>query len=98
MDRERQSVELDITCRTDDGRLLVGEVKWSAEPRGPGLHRRILDKLSRLAVSGQGWAKDVDEAVFLYVSAGGFAPEMSALQQADPRVHTLSLGDLYAVD
>ena len=98
MDRDHQSIELDITCRTDDGRLLAGEVKWSNDPRGPSLHTRVLDKLSRLAVSGQGWAKDVDNALFLYVSAGGFAPEMSALQQADPRVHCLTLADLYLDD
>jgi len=54
--------------------------------------------LSRLAVSGQRWAKDVDRAFFLYVSAGGFAPEMTALQQADPRVHCLTLSDLYLAD
>ncbi|MDQ6672962.1 MAG: AAA family ATPase [Chloroflexota bacterium] len=98
VDRDRQSVELDITSRTDDGRLLVGEVKWSTEPRGPSLHTGVLDKLSRLAVSGQGWAKDVQSAVFLYVSAAGFAPEMTALQQADPRVHCLNLADLYPDD
>jgi hypothetical protein len=91
-------VELDITCRTDDGRLLAGEVKWSAEPRGPSLHTGVLDKLSRLAASGQAWAKDVDNARFLYVSAGGFALEMTDLQRADPRLHCLTLPELYTDD
>ena len=98
VDHDRQPVELDIASRTDDGRLLAGEVKWSADTRGPGLHTSVLNKLSRLAVSGQGWAKDVDNALFLYVSAGGFAPEMTALQEADPRVHFLTLSDLYPDD
>ncbi len=98
VDRERQPIQLDITSRTDNGRLLAGEVKWAAEPKGPSLHTGVLDKLSRLAVSGQGWAKDVDTALFLYVSAGGFGPEMTALQQADPRVHCLTLSDLYLTD
>jgi hypothetical protein len=89
---------LDITSRTDDGRLLVGEVKWSAKPLGPSLHTAVLDKLSRLAMSGQGWAKDVDNAIFLYVSAAGFAPEMTTLQHADSRVHCLALTDLYPDD
>jgi AAA+ ATPase superfamily predicted ATPase len=96
VDRTHQPVELDITSRTDDGRLLAGEIKWTAEPRGPSLHTSVLDKLSRLAVSGQGWAKDVDSALFLYVSAGGFVPEMTALQRADSRVHCLALSDLYS--
>ena len=94
----RQPVELDIASRTEDGRLLAGEVKWSTDSRGPSLHTGVLDKLSRLAVSGQGWAKEVDDALFLYVSAAGFAPEMAALQQADPRVHCLTLSDLYPDD
>ena len=95
MDRNRQPVELDITSRTDDGRVLAGEVKWSTDPRGPNLHTGVLDKLSRLAVSGLGWAQQVDDALFVYVSAGGFAPEMAALRQADPRVHCLTLSDFY---
>ena len=42
MDRDRQSIELDITSRTDDGRLLAGEVKWSNNPRGAdSTHERI---------------------------------------------------------
>ena len=98
MDRDRQSIELDITSRTDDGRLLAGEVKWSNNPRGPTLHTSVLDKLSRLAVSGQGWAQNVDNALFIYVSAGGPTQEMDALQRADSRVRCLTLADLYSED
>jgi uncharacterized protein len=97
-DRDRQSIVLDITSRTDDGRLLAGEVQWSNDPLGPSLHTSVLTKLTRLAVSGQGWAKAVDSALFLYVSAAGFTSEMTALQQADPRVRCLTLADLYPDD
>lgn len=94
-DRNGASLEIDIAARLDDGRLLVGEVKWSAAPFGPALHTALLAKLARLAASGQGWANDTDDACFLYVSAAGFAPGMVALAQADPRLRLLALDDLY---
>jgi AAA+ ATPase superfamily predicted ATPase len=93
--RERRGLEVDIVGRLEDGRLLAGEVKWSSSPHGPGLHAGLLGKLARLAAAGQGWARDVDDAVFLYASAAGFTPEMVALATADPRVTLLTLADLY---
>ncbi len=95
-DRERQSVEIDIAARLEDGRLLAGEIKWSSSPHSPGLHTDLLGKLARLAASGQGWAHDVDDAIFLHASAAGFTPEMAALAAADPRIHLLTLHDLYS--
>jgi Archaea bacterial proteins of unknown function len=93
--RDRQSVELDIAGRLEDGRLLTGEVKWSSSPAGPSLHTGVLTTLARLAVSGSGWAREADTALFLYVSAAGFTSEMLALTNSDPRIRLLTLEDLY---
>lgn len=94
-DRQRESVEIDVVARLGDRRLLAGEIKWSSSPRGPGLHADLLARLSRLAVSGQGWAKDTGNAVFLYASAAGFTPEMRGLAASDPRIVLRTLEDLY---
>jgi hypothetical protein len=95
VDRDKQSVELDIVARLEDGRLLSGEIKWSSSRLGPSLHTGVLTKLARLAVSGRGWAHEADTVQFLYVSTGGFVPEMLALAAADPRIHLVTLEDLY---
>ncbi len=97
-DRERESVEVDIAARLDDGRLLTGEIKWSSSPHGAGLHSGVLGKLARLAAAGQAWAHDADDAVFLYASAAGFTAEMQALAAADSRIRLVTLEDLYRTD
>jgi hypothetical protein len=94
-DRQRESVEIDVVARLENGRLLVGEIKWSTSLHGPGLHTGLLGKVARLAAAGQGWAHDTDDAIFLYVSAAGFAPQMQALASADSRIRLLTLTDLY---
>jgi hypothetical protein len=94
-DREKRPVELDVVARLEDGGLLAGEIKWSSSPHGPGLHADVLAKLTRLALSGQGWALEADRARFLYISAAGFTPEMVALARAEPRIRLLALDDLY---
>lgn len=95
VDRDKQSVELDLVARLEDGRLLAGEIKWSSAPAGPDLHTGVLTKLARLAVSGQGWAHQAGTAAFLYVSAAGFASQMRGLAAAEPRIRLLTLEDLY---
>jgi AAA+ ATPase superfamily predicted ATPase len=94
-DRQRENVEIDVVGRLDDDRLLVGEVKWSAAPRGPGLHTGLLEKLARLAASGQGWANATNTATFLYVSASGFTDAMKVIAASDARIRLLALDDLY---
>ncbi|MBI4494790.1 MAG: hypothetical protein HY690_18595 [Chloroflexi bacterium] len=54
LDRERGSVEIDLAARLEDGRLLAGELKWSASPHGPGLHTALLGKLARPGRFGPG--------------------------------------------
>jgi AAA+ ATPase superfamily predicted ATPase len=99
VDRNRRPVEIDIVARLDDGRILTGSIKWSSSPVGPSLDaslRRDLDDLSR---SGQTWARQALEpgssAGHLYVSSGGFTPELTELAAADDAVRLLSLQDLY---
>jgi AAA+ ATPase superfamily predicted ATPase len=94
-DRNRESVELDIVARFDDGRLLVGEVKWSSRPFGPVLHTTVREKLARLAVSGQRWANEAEDASYLYVSAAVFAPEMISLAAAERQITLLDLPALF---
>lgn len=98
LDRERRSVEIDAAARLEDRRLLAGEVKWSSVPCGAGLHSTLIEKLARLAASGQGWARDTGDAILLYASAAGFTRDMQALAAADPRVLLLTLSDLYPDD
>jgi uncharacterized protein len=97
-DRAKRPVEIDIVGRLEDGRLLVGEIKWSSSPHGPSLHTELVAKLARLAASGQGWAHDASTAQYLYASAAGFTPEMEALARADGRIRLLMLDDLYPPD
>ena len=94
-DRNREGVEIDLAGRLEDGRLLVGELKWSSSPHGPNLHDGLRDKLRRLALSGQGWARDADAAVYLYASAAGFTPQMRRLAEENPQLRLLTLEDLY---
>ena len=95
VDRDRQSIEIDIAARLIDGRLLTGEIKWSSTPLGPALHTDLIAKLARLARSGYGWAKDTDDAIFFYASAAGFTQEMIDLAALDRRIRLVSLADLY---
>jgi AAA+ ATPase superfamily predicted ATPase len=97
-DRQRENVEIDLVGRLDDGRLLVGEIKWSSSSYGLSLHTGLQDKLRRLAFSGQGWANEAGGAVYLYVSAAGFTPEMEQFAATDPRIVLCTLADLYPDD
>jgi hypothetical protein len=98
VDRAKRPIEIDIVGRLEDGRLLVGEIKWSSSPHGPSLHTELVAKLARLAASGQRWAHEAEHARYVYASAAGFAPAMEALARADGRVRLLTLGDLYPPD
>ncbi len=75
-DRLRQSVGIDVEAKLADGRMLAGEVKWNRKSVGPAAFTRHLEKLNRLAASGQSWAGEAlaEGAEFLFVSAGGFQP------------------------
>src|SRR5205823_2310527 len=97
-DRNRRSIELDIVASLDDGRTLLGEVKWSSRPVGPELHAQLLRNVEDLANSGLKWAHDAsrpDSARFIYYSAAGFSEAFEALARKDSRVQLVELGDMY---
>ncbi len=98
-DRNRRPIEIDLVVRLDDQRLLTGEIKWSSKPQGPGLYTDLVRDLQDLGRSGQGWAKDALAADcssgHLFVSAGGFAPEMVNLITSREDIIGWTLDDLY---
>ena len=98
-DRNRRPIEIDVVARLDDGRMLTGELKWSSKPWGPSLYTDLLRDLEDLSRSGQGWAKDAlaaDRSTgHIFVSAGGFAPEMTDLIASRADVIGWTLDDLY---
>lgn len=101
VDRNRESLEIDIVARSSDGRMLTGAIKWNREALTPALHFKHLQDLQRLADSGQKWARDALKpgSILLYAAAGGFSSEFFAACQStghEPLLWTLE--DLYGVD
>ena len=98
-DRRKESVELDFLTRVEGNLMLAGEIKWRRQPMTVTEHHHMLDKLSRLAQSGHGWAADAlapnRSAGCIYFCAGGFDRQMTELGRKDERVHLMSLADLY---
>src|SRR5712692_4234730 len=97
LDRERQSVELDFVARVEGNSMLAGEIKWRTQPMAAAEHYELLDKLSRLAQSGHGWAGDAlaRPAGYIYFWAGGFDAHFRELSKRDGRVHLISLEDMF---
>jgi uncharacterized protein len=97
-DRNRRSIELDIVASLDDGRTLLGEIKWSSRPVGPELHSQLLRNIEDLANSGHKWAHDAlrsDGARFIYYSAAGFSAAFEALARQHSHLRLIDLGDMY---
>jgi uncharacterized protein len=95
-DRNRRNIEIDVVARLDDGRMLTGEIKWSSAARGFDVHRDLRRNLEDLANSGQGWAREALDGERLYVSAAGFTADFRRWAESEPRVHLVTLDDLYA--
>jgi hypothetical protein len=94
----RRSIELDVVASLDDGRTLLGEIKWSSRAVGPELHAQVQRNVEDLARSGQRWAHDAmrtDGAAYIYYSAAGFTPSFEALARQDSRIRLISLRDMY---
>ncbi len=47
-DTTRRPLEIDVVAEDPEGRLLIGEVKWSSPRRGAGLFRDLEQKIARL--------------------------------------------------
>ncbi len=100
VDRDRQSVEIDVVARLSDGAMLTGAVKWNRTRVGLEVHTAHLSMLQRLAESGRKWAHDaLDPASpLLYVAAGAFTPGFRQRVERDGhRAITLTLRQLYPV-
>jgi hypothetical protein len=97
-DRNRRSIELDIVASLDDGRTLLGEIKWSSRPVGPELHSQLVRNIEDLANSGHKWAHDAlrpDGARFIYYSAAGFSAAFQALARQHSNLSLIDLGEMY---
>lgn len=98
VDRNRESLEMDIVARCADGRMLTGAVKWSNKPVSLKLHRDHVRDLQRLAMSGQKWAHEaLDTGMLLYVNAGGFQDGFeTSISSEGASVQVWTLEDLYS--
>lgn len=101
VDRNRESVEIDIVAKCSDARMLTGAIKWNQEPLSPSVHFKHLRDLQRLADAGQKWAHDAlkPDSLLLYAASGGFSKDFAKVCQTtghSPLMWTLK--DLYGKD
>lgn len=99
VDRNRESVEIDIVSSCSDSRMLTGAIKWNQEPITPSVHFKHLRDLQRLADSGKKWAHEAlkPDSLLLYVASGGFSEDFATVCQTtghNPLMWTLE--DLYS--
>lgn len=95
-DRNRRPIELDLVARLADGRILTGEIKWSARPVDLGIHHTLTRNLEDLANSGHAWARTAQTGPRLYVSAAGFTNHFQQFVSQQEHLHLRTLDDLYA--
>jgi uncharacterized protein len=99
VDRDRESLEVDLVAPLADGRVLSGAVKWSAAPVTADVHVQHLTMLRRAKEAGQRWAHRALErsAPLVYVSAGGFsAGFVAAAEESGHPVELWSMREVYA--
>ncbi|HEX6194418.1 MAG TPA: ATP-binding protein [Jiangellaceae bacterium] len=98
VDRNRQSVDVDIVCPLLDGRVLTGAIKWNRKPVDVDIHHKHLSMLDRLAESRVAWAHEARDprSPLLYVAAGGFTERFQrAATAAREDVLLWTINDLY---
>lgn len=98
VDRNRQSLEIDIASRLADGRVLSGAIKWSRNRVDVDVHNGHLVMLDRLAEAGHAWAHEARNPAspLLYVAAGGFSPRFRRAAEASRNeVYLWTLEELY---
>lgn len=99
VDRDRQSLEIDLVARLAGGGIMTGAIKWNRTPVEAAVHWKHLDMLDRAAKAGRKWAHEAlkSEARLLYVAAGGFSDAfMTAVAASNHPITTWTLTDLYA--
>lgn len=98
VDRQRQSLEIDVVAPLVDGRTLTGAIKWNRKPIGADVHFAHLNQLERASNAGRAWAHSalLPHAPLLYVAAGGFTPAFKAAVAESGRDVTMwDLTDVY---
>lgn len=99
VDRNRESLEIDIVAPLLDGGTLTGAIKWNTTPVGPKLHVDHMDMLRRAADAGHSWAHDalLPSSPLLYVSASGFTEGFREIiaNERNRRVYVWDVADLY---
>lgn len=99
VDRNKQSIEIDIVARLSDKSMLTGSVKWNRSPVGAEVFTQHVRALERLADSGYGWAHDAleESASMLFAAAGGFDQGFDAVvETAEADVLDWTLDDMYS--
>lgn len=98
-DRNRRSIEIDIVARTDDDRVLTGEIKWSSHRVGSELHSALTRSLEDLSRSGYSWAREAltpeKSTGRIYFSAAGFTDSFRTEVADRADILLISLDDLY---
>lgn len=99
LDRNGVIYDFDLVASLEGERILTGQVNWSTEPIGIGVHRNLVYDVESLARSGIPWAVAAGapetSAGQLYVSAGGFTDELLTFAERNAGIHLVTLDDLY---
>ncbi|CAN5882378.1 ATP-binding protein [soil metagenome] len=98
VDRNRDSLEIDVAGRLIDGRVLTGAIKWNRRPIDVQMHADHVAMIDRLAEAGVDWAHTARklDSPLLYVAAGGFTDRFrSAATASRDQVYIWTLDDLY---
>jgi AAA+ ATPase superfamily predicted ATPase len=98
VDRERQSLEIDLIAELADKRWMTGAVKWDRAPVAAAVHHDHLAMLRRAAEAGRAWAHNAleESSPLFYVAAGGFSDGfVDAVSNSEREVILWDLPALY---
>lgn len=98
MDRNKQSIEVDIASSLFDGRVLSGAIKWRRGKVDIDVHNTHITMLTRLADSGVAWAITAldKKSPLLYAAAGGFTERFKrVVGESRKEVYMWSLEDMF---
>ncbi|GAB5520376.1 MAG: ATP-binding protein [Rhodothermales bacterium] len=98
IDRQRQSLKIDLVAEQVDGGVLTGALKWNEQPVEARVFHNHVDMLRRAADTGRRWAHRALEngAHMVFVASGGVTDEFRAAASQSPYTVTIwALSDLY---